>query len=93
MDDSDVIEAALLVYTKGKDMLSHDINQGIRDQFHTGSSGLPSHIRPYLQSPSSSVLNQPLLARQEWLRLVRQERALFQRPKHQQTRITSWRRN
>ena len=73
--------------------LSHDINQGIRDQFHMGSSGLPGHICPYLQSPLSSVLNRPLLARQEWLRLVRQERALFRRPKHRQTRITSWRHN
>ncbi|CAJ1947444.1 unnamed protein product [Cylindrotheca closterium] len=61
------------------------VNEGIHSQFDMGLDDLPKEIRPMLTS-RRRVLRKSLVDKEEWLKLLRQERRDFRRSMKAQRR-------
>ena len=55
------------------------VNDGIHSQFDMGPNDLPKVVQRMLSVKRRTVLNKPLVDREEWLKLVRMERTAHRR--------------
>ncbi|CAJ1945361.1 unnamed protein product [Cylindrotheca closterium] len=63
------------------------VNGGIHSQFDMGPTNLPKVVHSMLAVKRRTVLNKPLVDREEWLKLVRMERTAYRRALAPQRRI------
>ncbi|CAJ1945729.1 unnamed protein product [Cylindrotheca closterium] len=63
------------------------VNDGIHSQFDMGPTDLPKVVQRMLAVKRRTVLNKPLVNREEWLKLVRMERTAYRRALAPQRRI------
>ncbi|CAJ1963136.1 unnamed protein product [Cylindrotheca closterium] len=63
------------------------VNDGIHSQFDMGPTDLPKVVQRMLAVKRRTVLNKPLVDREEWLKLVRMERTAYRRALAPQRRI------
>ncbi|CAJ1931347.1 unnamed protein product [Cylindrotheca closterium] len=63
------------------------VNDGIHSQFDMGPTDLPKVVQRMLAVKRQTVLNKPLVDREEWLKLVRMERTAYRRALAPQRRI------
>ncbi|CAJ1966203.1 unnamed protein product [Cylindrotheca closterium] len=63
------------------------VNDGIHSQFDMGPTDLPKVVQRMLAVKHGTVLNKPLVDREEWLKLVRMERKAYRRALAPQRRI------
>ena len=63
------------------------VNDGIHSQFDMGLTDLPKVVQRMLSVKRRTVLNKPLVDREEWLKLVRMERTAHRRALAPQRRI------
>ncbi|CAJ1938568.1 unnamed protein product [Cylindrotheca closterium] len=66
---------------------SQQVNDGIHNQFDMGPTDLPKVVQRMLSVKRRTVLNKPLVDREEWLKLVRMERTAYRRALAPQRRI------
>ncbi|CAJ1929534.1 unnamed protein product [Cylindrotheca closterium] len=66
---------------------SQQVNDGIHNQFDMGPTDLPKVVQRLLSVKRRTVLNKPLVDREEWLKLVRMERTAYRRALAPQRRI------
>ncbi|CAJ1937063.1 unnamed protein product [Cylindrotheca closterium] len=66
---------------------SPQVNNGIHSQFDIGSTDLPKVVQRLLSVKRRTVLNKPLVDREEWLKLVKMERTAYRRALAPQRRI------
>ncbi|CAJ1927586.1 unnamed protein product [Cylindrotheca closterium] len=69
---------------------SQQVNDGIHNQFAMGPTDLPKVVQRMLSVKRRTVLNKPLVDREEWLKLVRMERTAYHRALAPQRHYYGW---